>query len=651
MKRSRGNLSRGALESLAWAGSARRALAVRCAACLLALWAPQAGANLVLDANLTGLSSLFPDALSTGAVFSRYGQDPWGGDGTFGYSEGDFLGPEFLVPFDKIGGIDGEFGAEFGAEVGFGVNGKIGAEYAFALSGGALDIRYPVQVNLDLPYGPGGTGAPEIGDAFTIASSWGVATQQILGSPGASGLTPLLAAHGPFLQAYVDLLAKFGVALQAKLCFVGCVGAGFEFGFEERYELAGVNRAGDGAVSVAGQTVSPATPGELLGGILQYYLNNPTLDAVGGLEADNKTLSASTADQLAGIGLGIDELISAIFLGGFPLSDSFGINIAGKHIGVGYNILDASAWLNLLLAQQFQFSGVPFIELAFGAPVQVRQADGSWSADTQKVVFNAGESVELRAPGAQILGVIPTFGLAGNAANDTGFDFQGQVNVSALGLTSPLGDVGPLFQGSVDFPIGGLSVFNDTFAVNMDKIVGGAFNMAFLPNTVHTQGSMTPVMAFWDTEQWPDSPDGCALDVCSFLPQSQVLGFYDLGTDERLVRCTLAGTCDWEVLAQFIDPDLLFDRQLTSPRLWGEETTEVFLGELAALFDPLLLVQLDVDPVDIEAQIAAQREGFGPRPMVVPPAPVPEPGSLALLALAIPLVAMSRRRAPRHTGR
>jgi hypothetical protein len=601
------------------------------------------------------LNAFAPDKVSINAVFAKYGQNAWPSSGAASYGIGpQFIGIDSGNVGDTLGGIDSEcvLGecAYFGARASVGGHVKAGAAYGFTVGGGSLDIRYPVSVTLDLPYGPNGTNVPKVGEPFTIGSTWSVNTAKVLSKPGtASALAPLFAAHGPTLQAFVELVGELEAYATGRLCVVWCLGGTlFEEDVGGTYEIA-INRGGDGEVRVFNQAASPGKPGELLGGVIQYYLNVPTLDAKGTLGADQRTFTAQTADQVLGIGVGIDELLSMIF-GLPPLSDTWGVTIAGKHLGVGYNILEADAWLDLYITQQLGFVGNPVIDLEFSGDVRMRQPDGTFGAPTKTVSFNAGDSIDLVAVDSQVLGVVPTVRLFGVASNKADLELGGNVSLSALGLTSSLGPIGPLVPTQTkSFDVGSTEIADKSFVVEFAPLVGGAFNMFFLP----PDGPVTQIpqkdiaIAFWDTAQWNQADTGCAgvLD-CGFLPQSMVVGFYGLAEGDPFLGCLQrGGQCDPDNLFARLDFDRFRDRFfLTGTRFFGEDGLEVFLTDLLALDDPLLDVQPDVTAEDIERSRAALQLAFGPQPFIVPAAPVPEPGSVALLGLSLAAILLARRR-------
>lgn len=651
--------------------------AVAClAGALLAAPPTQAGptvvqADLVVDPTNFVANMLFPDKVGMKGVFAKYGQNPWQASGSFSYDTGTkFFGLDTGALGDSVGGITGGctpdlgFGsacAYFGAKVSASGQAKAGVDYRFQTSGGSLDIRYPVQVTLELPYGPNATSVPNVGEFFTIGSSWSVQTSKLLDKPGtpASELAPMLASHGPSLEAFVDLVGRLRANIDAELCAGPCTGDPFP-GFDKSgvKEIAAVNRNGDGQVRVFGQTATPGSPDELMGGIIKYYLNAPKLDTQGTLGADNKTLSATAGDKLIGLGLGIDELIAS-FLGLPPLSDSFGISIAGEHLGVGYNLLDATGWMDLLLKQKLGFIGAPVIDLEFSADVRVKHPDGSLSAPTKKVSFNAGDPIELASVSAQVIGVVPTIRLFAAASNKTDLELAASVSVSALGLDTPLGGIGPLFSDTATFPIGSMSVDDTSFLVDFESIVGGAFNMAFLPPEKWTPAAPDAIaLTFWDKGQWGD-PDagGCAgLADCSFLPQSKVIGFYELADADPLLACLglgRTGGCSPDELLALLESAVsrenfqrFHDRFFfTSPRLFGAEDYELFLGDLLALDEPVLDIRPGLSPEEIERSRAALQLAFGPQPFVIPPYPTPEPGSVALVALGLAGLFAARKHA------
>lgn len=609
-------------------------------------------ANLVFDATPISLDYLFPDKITNQVVFAKYGQNAWGSSGPSGFSTGtQFLGLSFNES-DSVGGFTSvcdptplDLGCTyFGAKGVFGGSGKAGVNYGFALGGGTLDIRYPVRITLDLPYSSDGTGAPKIGEAFTIDSSWSVATFKTPKGPGTTSLNASLASHGPAVEAFIDLIGETSASVSGELCVGGCFKHTVNFPIGVSPEVAAVNRNGDGQLRAFGQSVSGS--GNLAGGIIQYDLKIPTLDAKGGLQAD-KSLAASTQDKLIGLGLGIDELISAVI--GVPLSDSFGITVAGEHFGVGYNLLEADAWLNMMLAQKLGFIAAPLVKLEFSSPVQI-MANGNWVDTGTTVQFNAGDSVTLRAPGAAILGVIPTYGLFAAASNELDFVMEGELSMSALGLSSSIGNLGPLYSESMSLGIGSLEVADKDFLVDMESVVAGAFNMAFLPWPDLQTGTQLGALTFWDQGQWTPPPgSSCAgLAECSALAQSKVMGFFDLSRVPLPDCLADPDGCSESVLAELMRQLLALGpvdgRYFSSgQRLYEENGGDVFLNDLIGLEELVLAVQPDITQGEIDAANAALAARFGPQPFVVPPAPVPEPGTLALVAAALAALYWRRR--------
>ncbi|MCL4744040.1 MAG: hypothetical protein KJZ83_01375 [Burkholderiaceae bacterium] len=607
-----------------------------------------------------------PDRIDSSVVFTRYGQNAWGTGGAIAHE----ISPTFIgLSFNEnqnVGGVVSEcidyVGCTYwGAEARIRGAGAFGANYAARFGGGALDIRYPVKVSLDLPYGANGTNVPDLGDIFTIGSSWSVNTMKVLSSPGnTTTTTPFLGSTGPYAQAFVDLVAYFDGAARGRICVHDCLAGGPSFDFDKSREILGLSREGDGVVRVWGSPVTKGSPGELAGGVIKYYANLPVLNATGGLGADLKTLTTSTQDQLAGIGIGIDEIVTQLL--GVPMNGSFGFSFAGEYIGVGYNIFDAAAWLNLLIRQQTSFVGKPMIDLEFSSPVQVctGPGPGQCGPDTKKVTFEAGTSIQLRNTGAQLLGVVPTYRLLGTATNDTDLPLTGEVNLSALGLTSTLGDLGPLVKDwKKTFDIASIDLLAKTFGVNFEHSVGGAFNMLFNKPEGVSASIGSAALTYWDIAQW----SGCfalTAALCGQTPQSQVIGFYPFldaptpddpdgvqyALDQQLFAC-LAGLlrfgCDEDIVLALIDERRFLPLVLSSPRALDDENgSDVYLNLLAGLFTPEYEVNPGISDEEVARNIAALREAFAPQPFVVPPAPMPAPGTVALLVAGLAVFAVRR---------
>ena len=605
----------------------------------------------VLDTTAAGLALLTLDKVHTGFVFSGFGQ------GAFGSSGGFDSGAQFLgLQFDASDGIGpyteqcvwGLGCAEFGLRATLGGSGKVGAEFRLQASPGTLDMRFPVAATLDLPYGPSGSGSgtPTIGGKFTIGSSYSVPTK-VLGTPGGSqSVTPLLASHGPSVQGYVDLVANASVTARAKICVIDCLSTSAKVGFDEHLEIASVNRDNSGLLRAFGQTVSGA--GSLSGGMLKYDLNVPKLDAKTTSLTGGK-LVTHAQDKVIGVGVGIDEIISAAI--GVPLAADFGFDALGKHIGVGYAVLESSAWLNSSLKQTISFSAVPTVALDFSSPVQqhlgIVNGVDQYGPLTSTLNFALGDSLSLRAPGAALLGVIASYSLTGVVTNELRLQVDATLGLEALKLTSTVGDLGPLLPWiETGLTLGSVPLASKSFSVGSTNLGGQMFSMAFKPTETYTVGTESVALGFWEPAQWAaaDGTPLCAtLEDCAHLPQTKLNGLFELA-DFDLPGCVFdPDGCDASVQQEFIDrlsaaasagPSAGGLRS-TALRLFDENGDEVFIDGLAALDEPRLDIQPGIDDAMYARSSSLLAADFGLQRLVAPPPPVPEPTSALLMAAGL----------------
>lgn len=621
----------------------------------------------VIDTSGDWFAGFKADKIVGNFVFSSYGIGALGGGGPFD-TGAKFLGLSFDESKSRGGIVDvcdptGFAGcASFGLKATVSGNGRFGAEYLVRADGGMLDVRLPLRATLDLPYDGTGGGIPTLGAKFTIGSDWTSAVKA-LSQPGSGTkqVTPLLATHGPSVQAYVDLIGELGASVGGTICVADCWSGSIPpVGIAGRWELGSVNRNGNGQFRVLDNEVTPA--GQALGGIIQYELRLPKLDA------EDKTLAASglggmlqtqAQDRVAQVKLGIDEAVSA--LTGVPLSGAVGFDAFGKHIGANYALVESSAGFDTLLRQRVSVQTLPIVTLDFASPVQhlLGSAGGTdhWSAPTHSVSFNLGESITLRNTQASLLGAEARFGMVMFVTNEIELAVEAKVSVEALKASTTLGGIGPLYGPEfVTVPLGSIPVVETTFAAGVQELGGLTFNMLFGPpqEALPFDPLQFAALGAYDGALWEDAHGNALCDTrttpaCAALPQTKFSGVFDLGVGlfppcvfepdgcapsveqeffERLLAAVAAGpTGGWREGAL---------------RLLDDEGHETFLSALGALDDPGLDLSPGLSDEQFARDAAALLAAVGVQRLTT--APVPEPGTALLLAVALLALSLSRGR-------
>ena len=96
-------------------------------------------------------------------------------------------------------------------------------------------------------------------------------------------------------------------------------------------------------------------------------------------------------------------------------------------------------------------------------------------------MFHVGDTLTLRAPGAQVLGVAPVFTLDNVTRNETGLNINSDIFVSAGGISAFGIDAGPLFEEQVSTHLTDIPLFGENFSVNVPTIRSDPFNIVFDP--------------------------------------------------------------------------------------------------------------------------------------------------------------------------
>lgn len=406
----------------------------------------------------------------------------WGGGPATTFDFTRFAGPEWNTGYQSVGkdwtvcfliGCAG-FAAELHGET----RGRLGFEYGVRGTAGSLSIEYPVRASLNI------SDALITGQPFSITPTLDLALNgfDYWAPRGRNSLQrvntgpPTLQSTGPSLQAHLDAIADIYVRLGGKLCAGVCPNPPdlvLDTG-EQRLELLALNRNNDGAARALGMNLGslpaqfPVTP------FLSVSLDKPNLDtnsnASGGVDPATGMLTSRARDDVAGLTLNLTELIGTFV----PLLKP----VLGKkeYLGVGYNLLDATAGLTLDLAQELGFAQAEMVtHLEFSDPVRnvttgvVGTGFDIPLGETQEFVVNARN-----------IGMVPTFRFTGAGSNSTDLVLGGNVGVQALALSIDGIKLGPLVKEEASADFGTFNVWNaQGFAIPFDPVTVRPVNLEF----------------------------------------------------------------------------------------------------------------------------------------------------------------------------
>ncbi len=440
-------------------------------------------------------------------AFGAFNQSPFQSGGVFNHSHTEFFGPQWTNSKLSLGDIP-PIGPLY-VTPSLTTSGKFGAEFGYALSGGKLDLRYPVSsrvslpdaVRLDVPVTVSANAAVNTsGFSFaraTLDANPVLAPWVPLAGSGTVGHVPSLKTTFPSATAYLDLVAEFSGSINAsatypKLIFDPLPKIRSQTdqvlnlklpAFAERltvFELsrAGITTAIPGAAIPFGTAIPIIPPN-----VLTTTFNYPDLKTSGGL--DGTTLRAGGAQNVANLNMNVLQLLGLAFP---PLKALEG-NVPLGVGSVGYTLLRVDAGLDLNLRQDFAFSATPVPFLYFDTPVSV--VDGTtWSAPQQLIPLPASGDLQMRLPGGRLgtpLDAQLSYALFNELSNDTKLVLDGYLQASALAARLNL-DLGPVqinqAVGPVIGPIGPrgklaeFDIFSDNFGVNVNSIVTKPFQIA-----------------------------------------------------------------------------------------------------------------------------------------------------------------------------
>jgi hypothetical protein len=406
----------------------------------------------------------------------------WGGGPATTFDFTRFAGPSWNEGPASIGRdftVCFLFGcAGFAAELHGETRGRLGFEYGVRGTAGSLSVEYPVRASLNI------SDALITGQPFSITPTLDLALNgfDYWAPRGANALQrvntgpPTLQSTGPTLQAHLDAIADLYVRLGGKLCAGVCpnppdlvVDTG-----EQRLELLALNRNNDGAARALGVNLGslpaqfPVTP------FLSVSLDKPNLDtnsrASGGLDAATGVLSSNARDDVAALTLNLTELVGTFVPVLKPLLGK------KEFLGVGYNLLDATAGLALDLEQALGFAQAGMVtHLEFTDPVRNLTTGILGTGfdiplgETQEFVVNARN-----------IGMVPTFRFTGAGSNTTDLVLGGNVGVQALALSIDGIELGPLVKEEASADFGRFNVWNaQGFAIPFDPVTVRPVNLEF----------------------------------------------------------------------------------------------------------------------------------------------------------------------------
>jgi hypothetical protein len=374
----------------------------------------------------------------------------------------------------------------------------------------------------------------------------------------------------------------------------------------------------DGVSVLGAQVVGYGTYS--LGAGATVTVNAPDKLAVDGTLQADKTLAGSSAEPLLSVAIGAEQFLPLV---GQALHSEVG--------PFGYTLLSVSPEFSAGVYEHLTFDPHVNVTLHFSEPML--RPDGTIGND---VTFRAGDTISLTpASVGTLLGqvqVTPTFTLENTFHNDTGLFVDGRVNVEALKIDTP--EIGPLISESIELGTVELPpLFSGSFGVNMGSITTDTIGLT-------RQGNAADL----------------ALATAAGLIDSEGFGFADIGFGRQGVE---------NVHGRFFMGDLLDPNDLQEQQSYFLADEDVFnqfglnLGRVFCVvcFDiasplvanPLLafdsgedglgsiyLSDLSTFPtIPTPAEVRATDPAFSP---------VPEPSTVLLLAVGLPLVAYGRRR-------
>src|SRR5215467_4214546 len=563
---------------------------------------------------------------STNGLFSSSGLSIWANGSAFVVDTGNqFLGTSWDIG-KTAGGVDCFLGACFGAQIGAQTSGKFGLDYSLGVNSGSFGVLYPATATITVPNVI--TGTPTSPGPVTISSNFqGLTSIQTNISP--LPINARLQVTGPTLQASLGLDASFHGFAGAQVCVGVCVGPALgPIDFNASQSIASINQGNSGQLTVLGQTVSAHQNFSGLGGLINVSANLPKLDSSsattpGGVSGG--VLTSASRDSIIAVNANLAQIAADAF--GLP------IPLSGRLGPFGYNLLQSNAGVALDLAQTVSFTPSASGSLLFSSPV-TPAVNGVMLAPTTRIDFNLGDDVTFLPGQVSGLGIQPLIDLHGIVSNTTDLVVNGDINVQALGVNVAGQSIGPLInKGLPGVDLGHLNLFprggSGTFQDDIGTTLGNPIDLDFGCQT--TIGNEFPVTLICASTKYVDAgpifidANGERFDLIELVScDSTPIG--------NVPHCTttfsnVSGPYITGPNGPIFEVGNPFGFAFNNP---GSSMTDA--GDNALLQS--LGFQLGLPPFSIPE--GAPLSSFA----------APEPGSLALLGIAIIVLVIARRRLP-----
>ena len=422
-------------------------------------------------------------------LFQSLNQNMWGGGGPGSISYNAFLGLQWNESL-SVGGIAGSSntviipggcviwcwdpvtadtrtGAKFTGQT----DGKIGLQVGATINSGTVDVTMPVTASLRTS--AFSTIAP--GGLFSIGTDYAV-------DPSAS-----LHTLFPSMETYADFVFDVSATGTGEACFIG-VGCAMDTGtfidIDKTFELASVNRDGSNEFRVLGATVSDGVSFDV--GPVSGQLDFPNLET--DATSDISTLISSGEANVLDLGVDVPSLIADAVIPGS------GYLLSGSLLGVDYSVLSASMGPRFGIGQDFTFTSTPMTTLTFDEPVSP-VVNGVVGTPVTQLDAALGSQLDFIFPEALSLSVTPTYWLQNTFYVNTDFLSRLALSLEVLGIHTPIGDLGPLYED--DFQTNPVAINLDSrqFALDFDQFQGTTFEIVAQSSTVTPEPSSWILLA------------------------------------------------------------------------------------------------------------------------------------------------------------